>query len=464
MIFSTSIFVFGFLPLFLAIYYLTPWRAKSFVILVASYVFYGWWRVEYLLLIFAVSIVTYVLAQATVRWTDDKWRRGALIAGLVFDLGALAYFKYANFFVDSMNGILQFAGAGSLSLYEILLPIGISFHTFQSISYLVDVYRRDTPPARNVIDFLAFGAMFPQLIAGPVLRYKDVAQQFISREISLDRFTQGMYRFITGLAMKVLIADGIAPLSDRMFALENPTFVEAWLGALAYTFQLYFDFAGYSAMAIGMGLMMGFRFIENFNAPYIARSITEFWKRWHISLSTWLRDYLYIPMGGNRRGRRQTNINLILTMVLGGLWHGANFTFIIWGFWHGMIMAFERAMGSKDRETVWPRPIALPLTFFLVVIGWVIFRAPDVATAMSFYFAMAGGNGFSVSPNIAWQLRISEFVWLGLAMALCFGPSARRARMHLGPSMVAAGYVVLLLVAVTKMAANGSSPFLYFQF
>lgn len=465
MIFSTSVFVLAFLPIFLTVYFLTPWRARSFVILAASYLFYGWWRVEYLLLIFAVSMVSYLLAEVTFRVANQRLRKSALIAGLVFDLGALGYFKYANFFVDSLNGFLTFQGSDALSFYEVLLPIGISFHTFQSISYLIDVYRRDTKPARNVIDFLAFGAMFPQLIAGPVLRYKDVAEQFVSREVSFAKFTAGVYRFAIGLAMKVLVADSIAPLADRLFALSHPTFIESWLGALAYTFQLFFDFAGYSAMAIGLALMMGFRFMENFDAPYISRSITEFWKRWHISLSTWLRDYLYIPLGGNRRGAGRTYINLIVVMVLGGFWHGANVTFIIWGAWHGMLMAVERAMGSKGRDTVWPTAIALPLTFLFVVLGWVVFRAPDISSALAFYGGMIGLNGFAISPDIMWQLRGSEFLMLGLAVTISFWPAiAPRMRLQWSSGAQAVICSTLLLLAVTKMAADTASPFLYFQF
>jgi alginate O-acetyltransferase complex protein AlgI len=465
MIFSTSVFVFGFLPLFLTIYFLSPWRARSFVILVASYAFYGWWRIEYLLLIFSISMVSYLMAGATHRWNDQRLRKSALIAGLVFDLGALAYFKYANFFANIVDGVLRFSGGDGLSLPEVLLPIGISFHTFQSISYLVDVYRKDTKPAQNVIDFLAFGAMFPQLIAGPVLRYKDVADQFVSRSISLEKFTAGVYRFVTGLAMKVLVADSIAPLADRIFALPNPSFMESWLGAIAYTFQLFFDFAGYSAMAIGLALMMGFRFMENFDAPYIARSITEFWKRWHISLSTWLRDYLYIPLGGNKRGARRTYINLILTMLLGGLWHGANFTFLLWGAWHGTIMAIERALGAKNRETVWPTTIALPLTFLFVVLGWVVFRAPDLTKAIEFYAGMVGLNGFGIGTDLAWQLRKSEFLMLAVAVLISFWPALdNRPILKFDPAMAACGHGTLLLLSMTKLVADTSSPFLYFQF
>lgn len=349
MIFSTSLFVFLFLPLFLACYYLTPLRFRSLLILCFSYGFYGWWRYEYLLVIFGMSVVSYFAAQVTVWSTDERVRRWAVGVGVGFDLAALAYFKYTTFLMTNISAMSEMFMGREIHVIDVLLPIGISFHTFQSISYVIDIYRRDAPPARNIIDFLAFSSLFPQLIAGPVLRYKDLAAQFVSRTHSLELFAAGVYRFVLGLAMKVLVADSVAPLADRIFALTDPTLAESWLGALAYTVQLFFDFAGYSAMAIGIGLMIGFRFIENFNAPYVSRSITEFWRRWHISLSTWLRDYLYLQLGGNRKGRVRTYVNLIVTMVLGGFWHGANWTFLLWGAWHGGLMALERAMGVKKR-------------------------------------------------------------------------------------------------------------------
>ncbi|WP_246002210.1 MBOAT family O-acyltransferase [Pacificibacter maritimus] len=412
-----------------------------------------------------MSAFSFYMAKAALTAPTQHWRKRAMITGVTGDLLCLGYFKYANFFVDNANGILTFAGSDGLSVADVLLPIGISFHTFQSISYVIDVYRKDAPPARRLVDFLAFGALFPQLIAGPVLRYKDLANQFVERSHSLELFTKGVYRFFLGLAMKVLIADSVSPLADRIFALPNPTFFESWLGALAYTFQLFFDFAGYSAMAIGLGLMIGFQFIENFNSPYISRSITEFWQRWHISLSTWLRDYLYIPLGGNRRGKKRTYVNLVLTMVLGGFWHGANWTFLIWGIWHGGIMALERAMGGKGKDTVWPKTIALPLTFLLVVLGWVVFRAPDLSSAFAMYGGMIGLNGIAITPNVAWQIQTSELVLMACAGVLCFMPLFTSWHIdRLAPKWKATAYIILTVLAVTRMASQSYSPFLYFQF
>lgn len=412
-----------------------------------------------------MSAVSFYMAQASISLSSASWRKRAMAIGVAIDLGCLGYFKYANFMVDNANGILTFAGHDGYQFADILLPIGISFHTFQSISYIIDVYRKDAPPAARLVDFLAFGALFPQLIAGPVLRYKDLAHQFVHREHSLNLFTIGVKRFFLGLGMKVLIADSISPLADLMFSLQAPTLFESWLGALAYTFQLFFDFAGYSAMAIGLGCMIGFRFIENFNAPYISRSITEFWQRWHISLSAWLRDYLYIPLGGNRHGQKRTYLNLVLTMVLGGFWHGSNWTFIIWGFWHGGWMALERALGAKDKGTIWPQRLALPITFLIVVLGWVVFRAPNVSAAIVMYAGMFGLNGIAISSNVAWQIQNSEIIVLLCAVAICMLPLLNgRISLKVPPAVHNIGYLCLAVLAVTRMASQSYSPFLYFQF
>ncbi|MGJ8585346.1 MAG: MBOAT family O-acyltransferase [Marinosulfonomonas sp.] len=465
MIFSTNVFVFVFLPTFIGLYHLTPWRFKSHFLLAASYAFYGWWRVEFLFLIFGMSAFSYYMAKLSVACNRAAWRKGAMLLGVGIDLACLGYFKYANFFLDNVNSLLVFTGNGGIDFEHVLLPIGISFHTFQSISYVIDVYRRDAPPAKRLVDFLAFGALFPQLIAGPVLRYKDIAAQFVSRDHSLKKFNIGCSRFFLGLAMKVLIADGIAPLADRMFALENPSFTESWLGAMAYTFQLYFDFAGYSSMAIGLGLMLGFRFIENFNAPYTSRSITEFWQRWHISLSTWLRDYLYIPLGGNRCGRRRTYINIMLTMILGGFWHGANWTFLVWGIWHGGIMAVERWMGAKQTVSVWPRAISMPLTFAMVMVGWVVFRSPNLGSAFAMYRGMLGLNDFAISPDVLWRIKTSEITVLLLVSAAVFFPSFSDWRMErLAPPIQSLLMTLIAILAISRMVGQGYSPFLYFQF
>ena len=464
MVFSSAIFLFAFLPLFLLTYYVVPVRARSALILIASYAFYGWWKLAYLSVVIGISLISYVAASAALRCTTQRARSWAVGLGVTLDLLVLGYFKYTYFVLDNMSTILAKLGIESAPAVQIILPIGISFLTFQSISYIIDVARKDAEPARNLIDFLAFTALFPQLIAGPVLRYKDLADQFTSRCHSLAQFTAGLRRFVTGLAMKLLIADSIAPLADRMFALQTPTLAEAWLGALAYSMQLFFDFAGYSAMAIGLGLMIGFRFVENFNAPYTSQSITEFWRRWHISLSNWLRDYLYLPLGGNRHGAFKTYRNLMLTMVLGGLWHGANWTFILWGLWHGAALAIERALGSKDRATVWPKFVGWPLTMILVLIGWVMFRAPTVSDAMAMYAGMLGINGIAISPATIYFNQPLEWGALTLACALCVPPSLPRPSFQTPQFLQHSSPVALFALCTIVLMARTDSPFLYFQF
>lgn len=465
MIFSSAIFIFGFLPFFLAVYYLAPRPAKSWVILLGSYAFYGWWRVDYLFVVFGMSLISYLAAHVALNGASEQRRNWALHLGVTSILLVLGYFKYTMFVLGGLGDLSTAFGGVGLTMPEIILPIGISFHAFQSISYIVDVSRKDAPPARHIVDFLAFGSLFPQLIAGPVLRYKDLADQFQNRVHSVETFANGIARFAQGLAMKVLIADNVAPLADRLFALSNPTAAEAWLAAAAYSIQLLFDFAGYSAMAIGLGLMMGFRFVENFDAPYTSQSITEFWRRWHISLSQWLRDYLYVPLGGNRRGTVRTYINLMLTMVLGGLWHGANWTFILWGAWHGGWLALERMLGAKGSDSVWPKVIAWPVTMMIVMIGWVMFRASDVAQAVAVYRGMLGIHGFSLSAEIAWQIQNIEVFALLLGFVLSLVGAGGAALVYRLPLLTRRiGAALLMTCACTALIAQTHSPFLYFQF
>ena len=474
MVFSSNIFLFLFLPLYLGLYYLTPLKWRSLTIIIGSYAFYAWWRVDFLALFAGVTLWNYVLSKLIVGKDEEQSRsKRWMLVGVAGNLFTLALFKYFNFGVDSLNALLGRSAENTIDALTFILPIGISFYIFQSISFLIDVYRRDAPPARNFLDFAAFISLFPQLIAGPVLRYKDLAGQFQSRTHSFDLFSRGAYRFMIGFTKKVLIADTVAGLVDSTFALSEPTMAEAWLGALAYAIQLYFDFSAYSDMAIGLGMMMGFKFIENFDAPYIARSITEFWRRWHISLSTWLKDYLYIPLGGNRKGKVRTYINLMITMVLGGLWHGANWTFIVWGTWHGVILAIERFFGVKgapNAAMAIPKRLVLTLgTFIIVVIGWVMFRAENVSTALSFYKAMAGFNGFGITDALAWQISGLSICALiaGYAIVALVPWAETRTGQRLRTSNNALAHfamIGLFILAVIKLSAQSYSPFLYFQF
>ncbi len=460
MVFSSTLFLFAFLPLFLVAYYLTPRRGRSALILVFSYAFYAWWRPDFLLLLVGVTVVSYAFAHAIEATPDGPRRLRILSLGVALNLAALGYFKYANFGVDSLNALLASAGLPALEFAHVLLPIGLSFYIFHAISYLVDIHRRTAPPARNLIDFAAFIALFPHLVAGPVLRYHLLAEQFRSRVHSPDRFARGAMRFMIGFCKKVLIADSVAPLADAAFAAPDPSLADAWMGALAYAVQLYFDFSGYTDMAIGLALMIGFDFPENFNNPYHARSITDFWRRWHMSLSNWLREYLYFSLGGNRKGRGRTYFNLMATMLLGGLWHGAAWTFVAWGAWHGGWLVLERWVGERYNRS-FPVWLALPWTFLLVILGWVLFRAADLAAAGRMYAGMAGMNGVGFSDPVAWQVTPDRLAMLasGLLMAWLL-PWLRQ----FNESPVRYALFPLFFWAVATLTAQSFTPFLYFQF
>lgn len=452
MVFASALFLFVFLPLFLGVYYSVPYRLRSHIILAASLIFYGWWRIDFLFLMLGVIGWSYWIARRIDLNDQDLPRKKWLIAGISVNLLILGVFKYFNFGVESFNMLMTASGFKSVEAMKFILPIGISFYIFHAISFIIDIYRRDANMPQSIVNFAAFMTLFPQLVAGPILRFKDLAFQFEAREHRFDKFSEGARRFMLGMAKKILIADTIAPLADAAFALENPSMADAWLGVIAYAVQLYFDFSGYSDMAVGLGLMMGFRFIENFNRPYLSRTITEFWRRWHISLSTWLRDYLYIPMGGNRRGQGRTYFNLIAVMTLGGLWHGASGTFILWGLWHGAIMALEKRFSYQG---------SVIGCMFLVLIGWVLFRAENVSEAMAFYKAMSGMDHWAISDNMQWQMKGLSIVALFSALLLIYWPRQLKIK---SPLVKDLSIVTLFAAAISRLLSESYSPFLYFQF
>ncbi len=461
MVFSSNLFLFAFLPLFLLCYYAVPSKFRSAQILLFSYVFYAWWRPDFLFLLMGVSAGTYAFALAINATVDETKRYRLLIIAVTLNLMTLAYFKYANFGVESFNTALAALGVNKIPFTHVLLPIGLSFYIFHAISYLVDIYRKEAPPARNLIDFAAFIALFPHLVAGPVLRYHLLAEQFKSRVHSIDQFARGCVIFMVGFCMKVLIADSVAPLADAAFTAANPSFIDAWLGTFAYTIQLFFDFSGYSSMAVGLALMIGFKFPENFNDPYLSVSITDFWKRWHMSLSNWLREYLYIPLGGNRKGVWRTYLNLFLTMLLGGIWHGANWTFVAWGAWHGAILAIEKFYGDKYGPLPIPRWLRIAKTMLLVMIGWVFFRAESLTDAWRMFKAMLGLSGVGLSPSILWQIN-SDALWvllIGAVMVYALPVIRRYAHTPIRFLLIP-----LFLWALTTLSAQSFTPFLYFQF
>ena len=463
--FASFTFLFVFLPVFLIAYAVAPARARNPVLLGFSWLFYGWWRPEYLVLLVTNTLFAWWVAER-IHGASGAARKQWLRLAVAGCLTPLLWFKYANLLAATFNDLLAWRGHPVLPWEVILLPIGISFFTFQSISYVVDVYRRDVAPAPSFVAFATYLAMFSQLIAGPIVRYTSVAPDISRRPFTLEGFAAGSRRFMFGLAMKVLVADSLAPVADAALGLAQPTFWDAWIGTLAFALQLLFDFAGYSAMAIGLGRMIGFHFPENFEHPYLAGSIRAFWRRWHTSLSTWLRDYLYIPLGGNRHGSGRTYLALILTLALGGLWHGANWTFLAWGLLHGTALSLQRFW----HQQALPKPpwlVGHLFTLLLVGWGWALFRSPDLSTAARHLGALFDLAGAGDSDSVLlwnWRPQYSAAFAAGLALVyLPALPGLKDWGRRDGWSQNLAA-PVLGLWSVALIADRTATPFLYFQF
>ncbi len=462
MVFSSYSFLFLFLPVTLCVYYLTPKPRRNATLLVFSTIFYGWSRPDYVILLATSVCISYFCG---CRLTDEneKRRKTWLTIGVASNLSLLGYFKYAGMFVTWTNTLIHQLGGSdtAIPIIDVLLPIGISFYVFQAISYLVDVYRRDAEPARSFVSFATYIALFPQLIAGPIVRYCTVADQLNDREHSLDKFLLGSRFFGMGLFKKVVIADTMALGVNLAFGNPDPTTLEAWLGVLCYSLQIYFDFSAYSDMALGLGAFLGFEFPQNFNSPYKAVSITDFWRRWHISLSGWLRDYLYLPLGGNRRGKRRTYVNLMIVMALGGLWHGASVVFLLWGIWHGVLLALERALPTRHPVFRLPKPVARALVFLLVCLGWVPFRAANLTQVGTIFSSMFSFN-FSDSTMLA--LFPESIVAVLICAPLVF-LTAGSCDLVKDNSPVAIGRDILAFwISMMVILIYNGSPFLYFQF
>jgi alginate O-acetyltransferase complex protein AlgI len=396
-------------------------------------------------------------------------RRAALLASIASNIGLLGFFKYFNFATDSFDAAIAWLGLPDLRLdvaFRVTLPLGISFYTFQSLSYTIDVYRGRTGAIRSLIDFACYVSMFPQLVAGPIVRFKEVASQLRGRSHTLTKFARGAAFFSLGLAKKVLLANPCGKVADLAFDAGGLTMADAWYGVIAYAFQIYFDFSGYSDMAIGLGLMLGFVFPKNFDSPYKSQSITEFWHRWHISLSTWLRDYLYVPLGGNKKGARRTYVNLFIVMLLGGLWHGAAWTFVVWGGLHGLLLAAERLRGKSSFYARVPAGVRVAFTFVIVLVTWVFFRAPDLPAALRYLGHMAGlgapQDGAGLLAGIVYQPY-----YLGtmlVAAVVTWGcPQTWDWTRTLTPGKAAVA-VALFLAAAIVLSTQAYNPFIYFIF
>jgi alginate O-acetyltransferase complex protein AlgI len=467
MVFSSVTFLFYFLPIFVACYFLTPTVAgKNVVTLIFSLVFYAWGEPRFLWILLFAILFNYVAAIVidTRSGQGRKWALGLAVAGNLMVLGV---FKYANFITANLASLLGPLGY-DFGRTNIELPLGISFFTFHCLSYIIDVYRRRFRANRDPIDVALYISLFPQLVAGPIVRYKTVARQLDARRATLGRASVGTRIFIVGLAQKVLVADMVAPLARVAFDhVPHRTMPEAWIGLLSYTVQIYFDFAGYSNMAIGLGIVLGFTFPRNFRMPYTSLSITEFWRRWHMSLSSWLRDYLYIPLGGNRGTNLETYRNLVTVFVLCGAWHGANWTFVLWGAWHGVFLVVERlGLGSLLTRI----PVVLRWLYALIAVmgGWVLFRAADLSTALDYAASLVGLNGVSdISFDMHDALNERALVTLVIGCLLAVLP--RWLPLLSAPMILRAvadtGWTFALLIfSMITVASGAYSPFLYFKF
>jgi alginate O-acetyltransferase complex protein AlgI len=477
-VFASPLFLFAFLPLALALYYVTPNRARNFSLLCLSLIFYAWGERDWVAVMLASVAFNWLGAMLVDHLCNEPARQKLVLAALVgLNLAALACFKYADFAIENLNHVLGSFGAPELKPPHLHLPLGISFFTFHAISYVVDVYRGQSRALKNPLDTALYIALFPQLIAGPIIRYHYIEEQLKKRSPSLSDMEQGVRRFVLGLAKKVLIANVVARAADDIFALspEHLSFGVAWLGVAAYALQIYFDFSGYSDMAIGLGSMFGFRFPENFNHPYVSRSITEFWRRWHISLSSWFRDYVYIPLGGNRKSSARTYVNLVTVFLLCGLWHGASWTFVLWGALHGAFLVLERS-GFGKRLGALPGPLQHAYALVVVCVGWVLFRAADLGQAGVFLKAMLGGAGFSRSGYPVALFATPAVLLSGLLGIVFSAPiSSWVARRFdttapeqlpatLTRALSVALTVVLLTLSAASLATHTYNPFIYFRF
>ncbi|MCB2220381.1 MAG: MBOAT family protein [Bacteroidetes bacterium] len=483
MLFSSAIFLFSFLPIVIIGYYLLRGTWRNVFLLISSLVFFAWGGVSYSLLLILSIITNYIFGLLINKNKNNHRARIYLIIGIVLNLMMLGIFKYAGFIAENINQLFEVAGIPPMPNPKILLPIGISFYTFQSLSYLVDLYRKETDVQRNILRLGLYISLFPQLIAGPIVRYHDIASQLQQRITSFEKFSYGVQRFLTGLAKKVLIANSFAVIADQYFAF-NPTELSmtmAWMGIIAYTFQIYFDFSGYSDMAIGLGAIFGFRIPENFNYPYASRSIREFWRRWHISLSTWFRDYLYVPMGGNRISVKRTYFNLLIVFFLTGLWHGASWNFIVWGLIHGLFMVIERLGWEKFLHKTW-KPLQHIYTLFIVIMAWVLFRADNFDHAWQYYGALFGQTVpqyglYEISQYLNPELYLITVIAV-IASVNGFGLFAKFIKLNLnkisdrlviyieaGKALLTNLYFVgLLVLCAMYLIAETYNPFIYFRF
>jgi alginate O-acetyltransferase complex protein AlgI len=471
MVFSSIIFLLYFLPVFLLVYFFIDKRYKNAVILIGSIFFYAWGAPKFIFVILFTTLLDFYLVGWMDRMTNEKHRKLLLCISITVNLGLLVYFKYSNFFIENVNSALSIFGGGKIHWTKLVLPIGISFYTFETITYVVDVYRRVHKPLTKFWDYQLYIILFPKLIAGPIIRYHELADQIAERKETMDDRLTGFYRFVFGLAKKVLIANQMGAVADEIFGLNyaNMDTVTAWVGCLAYTFQIYFDFSGYSDMAIGIAKMMGFKFPENFNNPYISQSITEFWRRWHMTLGSWMKNYLYIPLGGNKVSKGRLYFNLWLVFLASGLWHGASWSFVFWGAFHGFFLVIERAFFGSILLKIGKLP-SLLITFLIVSIGWVFFRVEKIKDAFlyikrMFAFDLNKQNSFDPEfwPYFFLAVFFSFFTISGYGKKLQ-NAIYYNAYSNTKHSIIWLVTIILFGLSISSITSSGFNPFIYFRF
>ena len=460
MVFSSLFFLFFFLPIVLVVYYAVPYKVQNIILLVASIIFYAWGEPVYVVLMLFSCVFNWLVGMEMGQ--EPQRAKGTLIFGIAVNVLMLGFFKYWGFLLGVINSI-PFV---NIPYHELALPVGISFFTFQAISYLIDVYRGDAEVQRNILDFSLYLAMFPQLIAGPIVKYHDIAEQLRNKRISASNFSGGLQRFVIGLGKKVILANNLGNIYDTVCALDGSdmSVVAAWIGILCYTLQIYFDFSGYSDMAIGLGRMFGFEFLENFNYPYIAKSITDFWRRWHISLSTWFRNYIYIPLGGNRVKPSRHIFNILVVWTLTGFWHGAAWNFMLWGFFYGLVLLVEKYVLKGVLEKL-PAPVCHLYTMIIVIIGWVFFSQPSFGATFSYLGSMFG-IGTALANGACVQFIRTALVPLILG-AVCATPWPWKKFQQLQESkrvLCVVLQVALFVLCISFLVFDSYNPFLYFRF
>nr|WP_317332810.1 MBOAT family O-acyltransferase [uncultured Romboutsia sp.] len=475
MVFSSLIFLFLFLPLTLGAYYISNSKMKNLILLIASLIFYAWGEPVYVFLMLFSTLVDYIHGLKVEKFINLGERKKALrvvISSAIINLFVLCFFKYSDFLIENINNIFNL----DIGLLNLPLPIGISFYTFQTMSYTIDIYRGDAKAQKSILDFGAYVALFPQLVAGPIVRYQTIATQINKREHSIEKFADGVNRFVCGLAKKVILSNQLAVIADGVFSgnLANISILEAWLGIICYTLQIYFDFGGYSDMAIGLGKMFGFEFLENFNYPYISQTVSEFWRRWHISLDSWFRDYVYIPLGGSRVSKLKNYRNLFVVWFLTGMWHGASWNFIIWGLYFGLFIALEKAFLEKLLYKA-PRVFRHVYLLLIVIIGWVFFRVENIDQAFEFLKIMFG-FGSNALTNNAFTIYLIDYWYILLASIVLSTPIVKILKREvlkvnkkaldneLAYLIQGLSLAIYMFVAIIMLCSSSYNPFLYFRF